>query len=140
MDGKGRKDFAVKLKIKIDEEVYEVDVEVEDDGGQEAAGLYRHPPRPITSIPFAPAVAPSTPTPSPVSAGGDKVCRSPIAGIVVRIIAREGQQIKVNDSMIVLEAMKMETNITAPFDGVVKSIKVAQGQAVQPNQVLVEFA
>lgn len=129
----------MKLKIKIDEEVYEVDVEVEDDGGSEPAGLYRHPPRPITSIPFAPAVAPTMPSPTPVGAAGDKVCRSPIAGIVVRIIAREGQQIKVHDSMIILEAMKMETNITAPFDGVVKSIKVAQGQAVQPNQVLVEF-
>lgn len=126
----------MKLKIKIDEDVYEVDVEIEE-GGAEASVGTRYPIRPATAIPFAPAVAP--PSPAPTQAGGDRVCRSPIAGIVVRIIVREGQQIKVNDSMIVLEAMKMETNITAPFDGVVKSITVAQGQAVQPGQVLVEF-
>lgn len=57
----------------------------------------------------------------------------------MRINVREGQQIKVNDSMLVLEAMKMETNITAPCDGVVKRVNVAVGQAVQANQVLVEF-
>ena len=127
----------MKLKIKIDDDVYEVDVEVEDDGGSETGYSHRQPMRPVTSIPCAPAV--SQPAPAPVASLSDRVCRSPIAGIVVRIIVREGQQIKVNDSMIVLEAMKMETNITAPFDGVVKSIKVSQGQAVQPNEVLVEF-
>ncbi len=126
----------MKLKIKIDEDVYEVDVEIEEGGAEISAGG-RQPIRPPAAIPFAPAVAP--PSAPPPQAGSDRVCRSPIAGIVVRIIVREGQQIKVNDSMIVLEAMKMETNITAPFDGVVKSITVAQGQAVQPGQVLVEF-
>lgn len=126
----------MKLKIRIDEEVYEVEVEVEDDGGAEAPrGGYRN--LPVASVPFAPAVAPVAPPPT--SAAGDKVCRSPIAGIVVRVNVREGQQIKVNDSMLVLEAMKMETNITAPFDGVVKQVNVAVGQAVQANQVLVEF-
>ena len=127
----------MKLKIKIDVDVYEVHVEIEEGGAEVSAGS-RYPVRPPAAIPFAPAVAP--PSPAPPQAGGVHVCRSPIAGIVVRIIVREGQQIKVNDSMIVLEAMKMETNITAPFDGVVKSITVAQGQAVQPGQVLVEFA
>jgi methylmalonyl-CoA carboxyltransferase small subunit len=127
----------VKLKIRIDEELYEVDVEIEDDGGAE-------PPRPgyrslpVASIPFAPAVAPVAPT--PVASTSEKVCRSPIAGIVVRINVREGQQIKMNDSMLVLEAMKMETNITAPFDGLVKQVNVDMGQAVQANQVLVEFS
>ncbi len=127
----------MKLKIRIDDEVYEVDVEIEDDGGAEAPRSgYRS--LPVASIPFAPAVAPLAPQPTAVA--GDNVCRSPIAGIVVRINVREGQQIKVNDSMLVLEAMKMETNITAPFDGVVKQVNVAVGQAVQANQVLVEFS
>lgn len=126
----------MKLKIRIDDEVFEVDVEVEDDGGEPGRGGYRG--LPVASIPFAPAVPPASPQ-VPVGTG-DKVCRSPIAGIVVRVNVREGQQIKVNDSMLVLEAMKMETNITAPFDGVVSAVNVAVGQAVQGNQVLVEFA
>jgi methylmalonyl-CoA carboxyltransferase 1.3S subunit len=128
----------MKLKIRIDDEVYEVDVEVEDDGGAEPARSgYRT--LPVASVPFAPAMPPaSAPAPVP-TASDEKVCRSPIAGIVVRINVREGQQLKVNDSMLVLEAMKMETNITAPFDGVVKNIAVTMGQAVQAQQVLVEF-
>lgn len=129
----------MKLKIRIDEEVYEVDVEVEDDGG---VGYERGAPRalPVTSVPFAPAVPPPSAVPqAPSASTSDKVCRSPIAGIVVRINVQQGQQIKVNDPMLVLEAMKMETNITAPFDGVVKAVTVAMGQAVQPNQVVVEF-
>lgn len=128
----------MKLKIRIDDEVYEVDVEVEDDGG---AGQERGAPRalPVASAPFAPAVAPPSATPQPTSSSSDRVCRSPIAGIVVRINVQPGQQIKVNDPMLVLEAMKMETNITAPFDGVVKAVTVEMGQAVQSNQVVVEF-
>jgi methylmalonyl-CoA carboxyltransferase 1.3S subunit len=128
----------MKLKIRIDDEVYEVDVEIEDDGGAEPARPgYRQ--LPVASIPFAPAVAPAGAAAPVSTASDDKVCRSPIAGIVVRINVRVGQQIKVNDPMVVLEAMKMETNITAPFDGVVKNVVVAEGQAVQPQQVLVEF-
>jgi methylmalonyl-CoA carboxyltransferase small subunit len=68
-----------------------------------------------------------------------KVCRSPIAGVVVRINAQPGQQIQTNDPLIVLEAMKMETNITSPVTGKVKQIKTAVGDAVQTGQVLVEF-
>ena len=44
-----------------------------------------------------------------------------------------------NDLMMVLEAMKMETNITAPVAGKIKKITVAQGDGVQVNQVAVEF-
>lgn len=128
----------MKLRIRIDDEVYEVDVEVEDDGG---AAHERGAPRtlPVSSAPFAPAIAPPSATPQPTGPMSDKVCRSPIAGIVVRVNVQPGQQIKVNDPMLVLEAMKMETNITAPFDGVVKAVTVGVGQAVQSNQVVVEF-
>ena len=50
-----------------------------------------------------------------------------------------GDQINAGDSILVLEAMKMETNITAPQSGVIASIKVAQGARVQTGDVLVEF-
>jgi methylmalonyl-CoA carboxyltransferase small subunit len=69
----------------------------------------------------------------------DKVCRSPIAGIVVKVTAQPGQSIQTGDTLLVLEAMKMETNITAPVSGKVLKINVGQGDAVQGGQVLVEF-
>ena len=67
------------------------------------------------------------------------VCRSPVAGVVIRIQAKPGDTLKVDDLIMVLEAMKMETNVTAPVAGTVKTIKVAEGDGVKAHQVLVEF-
>jgi methylmalonyl-CoA carboxyltransferase small subunit len=69
-----------------------------------------------------------------------KVCRSPIAGVVVRISAQIGQAIQVNDVLLVLEAMKMETVITSAVAGTVARVNVNVGDAVQKGQVVVEFA
>jgi methylmalonyl-CoA carboxyltransferase small subunit len=69
----------------------------------------------------------------------EKVCRSPVSGIVVRIVSQPGQSLQVGDILLVLEAMKMETNITAPVAGKVKMIRVGQGESVQAGQLLVEF-
>jgi biotin carboxyl carrier protein len=79
----------------------------------------------------------------PVPATGplneEEVCRSPIAGIVVKISAQPGQQIQTGDTLLVLEAMKMETNITALISGIIAKINVSQGDSLQSGQVLVEF-
>ncbi len=68
-----------------------------------------------------------------------KVCRSPVSGIVVKLIAQSGQSLQVGDSLMVLEAMKMETNITAPVAGKVATIRVKAGDTVQADEVVVEF-
>jgi amidohydrolase len=70
---------------------------------------------------------------------GAKVCRSPIAGTVVRVLAQPGQSIQVGDVLLVLEAMKMETNITAPVAAKISAINAKAGEAVQSGQVVVEF-
>lgn len=130
----------MKLKITIDGKAYEVEVEVtEDDRPGAPRGTYfGGASAPVTLPPVAqpPAAAPA---PDAASAAGDKVCRSPIAGLVVRVIAQPGQHVEVNDPLLVLEAMKMETNITSPVNGSIKAINCEPGQAVQINQVLVEF-
>ena len=133
----------MKLKITVDGKTYEVDVEVAP------------PEHPIYGVggyfPMSPARVPApapAAAPPPVAAGTDtshssvaedKVCRSPISGIVVRVTAQTGQQIQVGDAVLVLEAMKMETDITAPVAGTVKTINVAVGDSVKGGQVLVEF-
>jgi methylmalonyl-CoA carboxyltransferase small subunit len=129
----------VKLKITVDGKVYEVEVEVSD----------AEPPHPgyvpvaaPTRIPApaprgAPPVQPPT-APAPV-ADESKVCRSPVAGVVVRISAQVGQTIQVNDVLLVLEAMKMETVITSPVAGKIAKVNVRIGDAVEGGQVLVEF-
>ena len=126
----------MKLKITIDNKVYEVDVEAAEPEPVVPAG-YTFTPGAVRVPAAAPAAAKA-----PVDAGPvdeDKVCRSPISGIVVKINVQEGQQIKTGDTLIVLEAMKMETNITAPVDGAIAKINVNPGDGVQGGQILVQF-
>jgi methylmalonyl-CoA carboxyltransferase small subunit len=73
------------------------------------------------------------------NASEDKLCRSPVTGVVIKVNVEAGQTIEANDLIMVLEAMKMETNVTASNAGKVKSVRVAQGDSVKVNQVMVEF-
>lgn len=65
--------------------------------------------------------------------------RSPLPGTVVEILAKTGQQVKEGETLIVLEAMKMNNNLTAERDGIVKSILIEEGEAVKENTPLVTF-
>lgn len=132
----------MKLKVTIDGKTYEVEVEAAE---PETQG----PPTPrqfaVNPAPVKLAAAPTAPaTPPPAAQGGapvdeSKVCRSPVSGIVVRVAAQVGQSLQTGDVLLVLEAMKMETNITAPNAGKIAAIKVNQGDSVQSGQVVVEF-
>jgi methylmalonyl-CoA carboxyltransferase small subunit len=128
----------VKLKITVDGKVYEVEVEAYE---PEPPGPTYVPPVGYARVPAAapgatPPVRPGTPSPV---ADESKVCRSPIAGTVAKVPIQVGQAIHVNDVLIVLEAMKMETVITAPIAGKVSKINAKVGDFVQGGQVLVEF-
>jgi biotin carboxyl carrier protein len=65
--------------------------------------------------------------------------KAPMPGLILDISVEIGQEVKENDSLLILEAMKMENNLTAPRDGVIKSISVEKGDAVEKNQLLIEF-
>jgi methylmalonyl-CoA carboxyltransferase small subunit len=129
----------VKLNVKIDGKLYEVEVEaVEPESSVPQTRFF------VTGRPTAGAAAPaaasaSAPQASAVSADESKVCRSPVSGIVIKASAKEGQTLQFGETIMVLEAMKMETNITAP--GVVKIARflVKEGDSVQSGQALVEF-
>jgi biotin carboxyl carrier protein len=60
-------------------------------------------------------------------------------GLVISILVEEGQEVQKGDSLLILEAMKMENVIKAAGKGVVKSIKVQQKNAVEKNQILIEM-
>jgi methylmalonyl-CoA carboxyltransferase small subunit len=128
----------VKLKITIDNKVYEVEVEASEPEVPQPPGYYMFTPSAVR-VPAAPAVPRAAPSAGAGPVDEDKVCRSPIAGIVVKLIAHAGQQIQTGDTLLVLEAMKMETNITAPISGTIARINVNLGDSVQSGQVLVEF-
>nr|WP_277717586.1 pyruvate carboxylase [Priestia flexa]WEZ10319.1 pyruvate carboxylase [Priestia flexa] len=60
-------------------------------------------------------------------------------GTVIRVIVEKGDKVSKGDHLMITEAMKMETTVQAPFDGVVKNIHVGSGDAIQPGDLLVEF-
>jgi methylmalonyl-CoA carboxyltransferase 1.3S subunit len=122
----------VKLKITIDGETYEVEVEAVEPETSPAL------PRGYVTE-SAPIRVPAAPPPAAPPVDDAKVCRSPITGVVVRIVVQPGQTIQLGDILLVLEAMKMETNITAPSAGKVAAIKVGEGESVQAGQVVAEF-
>jgi oxaloacetate decarboxylase alpha subunit len=78
------------------------------------------------------------PTPEPTSGGGvgDPIT-APLAGSVWKVSCKEGQQINEGDVIVVIEAMKMETDVPTPKTGVVKSIDIKEGDKVVPGQTLI---
>ena len=69
-----------------------------------------------------------------VSAGdGDLPITAPIPGLVVKVLVEEGQMVALNEPLAILEAMKMENEIRAPREGVVKDISIEVGQSMEGN-------
>ncbi len=68
---------------------------------------------------------------------GDASIKAPMPGLVVSIPVSPGEQVERGQTVAVLEAMKMENDLSTPRSGIVKEIKVAQGQAVNQGQPLV---
>lgn len=85
-----------------------------------------------------PAPAPK-PQPKPTQTSGGMV-KSPLPGLVLEVTARVGDQVKAGQKLMVLETMKMENHIPAPFDGVVKSVLVHNGETVSEGQAMFEIA
>jgi len=69
-----------------------------------------------------------------VSAGdGDLPITAPIPGLVVKVLVEEGQMVALNEPLAILEAMKMENEIRAPREGIVKDISIEVGQSMEGN-------
>ncbi|WP_081894162.1 acetyl-CoA carboxylase biotin carboxyl carrier protein subunit [Muricauda sp. MAR_2010_75] len=64
---------------------------------------------------------------------------APMPGLILDISVEEGQEVKEDEQLLVLEAMKMENIITSPRNGIIKKIAVKQGDAVDKKQLLIEF-
>lgn len=65
--------------------------------------------------------------------------KAPMPGMVLSVLVHEGQEVKKGDSLIILEAMKMENILKSPTDGIIKKIVAVKGSAVEKNQMLVQF-
>jgi len=117
----------MKLKVTVNDVPYHVDVEVAEDRPQGLGQI-------VIGGGAAPAAAPP---PAAGGKGGNSVV-APLAGSVSRIEVAEGDAVKVGQVLLILEAMKMETEITASKAGLVTKIHVEKGQAIQGGQPLID--
>ncbi|MCF0196630.1 MAG: biotin/lipoyl-binding protein [Bacteroidaceae bacterium] len=140
-----------EYKFKIGEKDYTATVEETETGALEVTvdgKIYkvelpdRKPaPKPVVKPAVAqPAAATAAPaTPKPAAAGGNTVT-APLNGKITQVLVKVGDTVKAGDTVVMLEAMKMENSITAEFGGTVKSVLVNIGDQVDGGQGLVELA
>jgi biotin carboxyl carrier protein len=129
-----------KLRITVDGRVYDVTVEDLSD-----TGSLIYPARSSMTIPAAPAAEAAAPGPAPAastaaaSAGpGDVVAT--LGGVVESVAVAVGQVVRQGQTVVVLEAMKMNSPMVAPRDGTVTSLAVKAGDAVEAGHVLATIA
>lgn len=119
----------MKLKVTVNGTAYDVDVEVEEE--------------PVPTIGAVLLRSTSaygvTPTAAKAPAASSTGLKAPISGTVVKILVEPGAEVKAGDTVVVLEAMKMETEITAPGDGKVAAVNVNVGDTVSGGQTLIEW-
>ena len=65
--------------------------------------------------------------------------KAPMPGLILEIHVEAGQEVKEDEALLILEAMKMENVITSPRDGVIKSVNMSKGEAIEKGQLLIEF-
>ena len=92
-------------------------------------------PKPAPAAP-APVAAPA---PAPAAPAGAKTVTAPLPGTITKVTVKVGDKVNAGDTVLLMEAMKMENNITAEFAGTVKAILVDAGAQVQSGQALVEL-
>ncbi len=128
-----------KLRVTIEGKVYEVLVEMLDEGAPPAPAVA---PASVAPAPVAAPVAPAPAAPAPVRAvavgGGD--VPSPLAGKIVTIDVKVGQQVQEGAQVATIEAMMMNTYIFAPKTGRVDSVLVNPGDGVEEGTVLLRIA
>lgn len=134
-----------KLNIKVNGQAYEVEVE------EVAGGFAPAPVVPVAAAP-APAVAPvaapapekaevkAAPAPAPVAApAGGTQLKAPMPGTVIDFKATNGAAVKKGQTVLILEAMKMENEIVAPADGVINFV-ASKGASVNTDDLLAVIA
>lgn len=71
--------------------------------------------------------------------GGSLAIKAPLPGNILNIMVKAGDEIKKDQKLLIMEAMKMENEIKAEKDGIVKAILVQNGQSVLQGEVLIEI-
>jgi glutaconyl-CoA decarboxylase len=130
----------MKYKVTLNGKTYEVEVEVGKvvllDEYEACAPAPAAAPAPVAAP--APAAAPAAP--APVSLSDGEPVNAPMPGNILRVNVKEGDKVTAGQTLLILEAMKMENEITAPKDGTVVQVVTTKGAVVETGTPLVVLA
>jgi glutaconyl-CoA decarboxylase len=130
----------MKYKVTLNGKTYEVEVEVGKvvllDEYEACAPAPAAAPAPVAAP--APAAAPAAP--APVSLSDGEPVNAPMPGNILRVDVKEGDKVTAGQTLLILEAMKMENEITAPKDGTVVQVVTTKGAVVETGTPLVVLA
>ena len=121
------------FNVKVDGKKYRVEVEEESVSPAAPAAPKSSPPNrpPIQNIP-----APVTPPRPAVPDGSPAMVNSPLPGTILAIKVSEGDTVSQGQTLVILEAMKMENEIPSPVKGKISSIKIKKGDSVSTGDLL----
>ena len=123
-----------KLQVKLNGKAFEVEMPQSERKVQRPAAPAAAPKAAAPVAKAAPAAAPA-----PAASAGGRPINAPLPGVVIKINAKVGGKVSAGDTLLILEAMKMENNITADANGTIKAILCKEGDQVQSGQALVEL-
>lgn len=133
----------MKYKVTLNGKTYEVEVEVGKvvllDEYEACAPAPAAAPA-ATATPAAPAAPAAAPAPAPVALSDGEPVNAPMPGNILRIDVKEGDKVKAGQTLLILEAMKMENEIAAPKDGTVVQIATSKGAVVETGTPLIVLA
>ena len=132
----------MKYKVTLNNRVYEVEVEAgEAMLVDEYEALAPAAPAPVVAaapVAVAAATVPTAPAAAALAAG--EAVKSPMPGNILKINVSQGQKVNEGDVLLILEAMKMENEVTATKAGTVAQLAVTKGQVVETGTPLVVIA
>lgn len=126
-----------KLRITLEGKSYDVSVEVLDEATSRTAAKSAFAPPPLPAVQPAKVAAPVAKSADVLKGGGHVV--SPMAGLVFKCLVKPGDVVLLNEEVIVLDAMKMETPIYAPMAGTVLTVLVKEGDAVDEGHIMLHI-
>lgn len=131
-----------QFKITVDGTTYDVVVEEQDAGAPAApppAATAVRAPTPTPAATSAPTPPPEPAAPAATEGGGLGDVASPLAGTVVEVHVKPGDSVTQGQPVVTLEAMKMNTTVTASRSGTVRNVAVQAGVSVAEGQVLLSI-
>ncbi|MFC2084856.1 acetyl-CoA carboxylase biotin carboxyl carrier protein [Bacteroidota bacterium] len=141
-----------KFKFTIRGNIYDVDIlniednvaDIEVNGTTYQVEIHKEVKTPKTPKLVRPHIIPSSEsdkvkTHKPTEKKGSGIIKAPLPGTVLQLKVERGQKVKEGDTILIMEAMKMENNIRTDKEGIISSIRVKEGDSVLEGDVLIEI-